>query len=188
MRRLAVILLAGVLSGAPVLLSAQSTEAPADAPAGVSAVPYRILDQDRLLRGSRLGQEILAGIRAAEARLEAENQTLFDQLATEEQDLTDARASLDAEAFRARADAFDTRVESIRAERAQAAQALARWSEGEAQRFFDAALPVLVQLMNEEGILALLKPEVLILGSDWLDITDAAIARLDAIGAEGAQP
>lgn len=190
------ILLTGALICAPVALSAQvppqpttpqtpapQTPAPLTGnalPPGISPVPYRILDQDRLLRGSRLGQAILAGIRAAEAALEAENQQYFDQLAAEERELTEARATLTPEAFRARADAFDARVEQIRAERAAASQELTRWSEAEAQRFFDAALPVLVQMMNEEGILALLKPDTLILGSDWLDITAEAIARLDA--------
>ncbi|WP_417626831.1 OmpH family outer membrane protein [Pararhodobacter aggregans] len=190
MTRLAVILLAGALSGAPVFVAAQSAppvspQVLAPPPEGVSSVPFRILDQDRLLRGSVLGQQILARIREAESQLAAENQRLFDQLAEEEQALTDARAGLGAEEFRRRADAFDTRVEAIRAERADASQALTLWSEQQAQQFFDTALPVLVQMMNEEGLLALLKPDVMILGSDWLDVTDTAIARLDAAIASG---
>jgi len=184
MNPLAPILIAGALLGAPVPLSAQTMSEPAPGlsqlPPGVSVLPFRILDQDRLFRGSRLGQQILAGVRAAEARLEAENQTYFDQLAAEERALTDARVSLTPDEFRARADAFDARVEAIRAERAQASQALTRWSESEAQRFFDTVLPILVQLMNDEGILALLKPETVILGSEWLDITGEIITRLDA--------
>ncbi|WP_370343052.1 OmpH family outer membrane protein [Pararhodobacter marinus] len=187
MVRFPTILLAGALLCAPVCVTAQTAGPAPDAlgarlPQGVSPVPYRILDQDRLLRESELGQEILAGIRAAEAELEAENQFYFDQLAAEERALTEARAGLTPEEFRTRADAFDARVESIRSERAQASQALARWSEGEAQRFFDAALPVLVQMMNDRGILALLKPDTLILGSDMLDVTSDAIALLDASG------
>lgn len=190
MNRLAVILLAGALSGAPVFVAAQSApsvspQVLAPPPEGLSSVPFRILDQDRLLRGSALGQQILGRIREAEGRLAAENQRLFDQLAEEEQALTDARAGLSAEEFRRRADAFDTRVEAIRAERAAASQALTLWSEQQAQQFFDTALPVLVQMMNEEGLLALLKPDVMILGSDWLDVTDTAIARLDAAIAGG---
>ncbi len=182
-RALLTILLAGALCGAPVAIPAQAPDL-----TGVSPVPYRVLDQDRLFRDSRLGQQILAGIRTAEQALEAENQQVADQLAAEERALTEARASLSPEEFRARADAFDVRVESIRAERAQISQQLTRQSEAEAQRFFDAALPVLVQLMSDEGILALLKPDTLVLGSDWLDITDAAIARLDAATTAPADP
>ena len=181
MSRWPTILLTGVLLGAPVFAWAQGTPQLAPAPeTGISPVPYRILDQDRLLRGSRLGQQILAGIRSAEQALEAENQQIADQLAAEERALTEARTTLSPEEFRTRADAFDARVEQIREERAQASQALTRHSESEAQRFFDTALPILVQMMNDEGVLGLLKPDALILGSDWLDITDAAIARLDA--------
>ena len=196
MTRLAAILLTGALICAPVSLFAQTNSSSSEAapqlptatPRNLSGLPYRILDQDRLLRGSQLGQQILAGIRAAEARLEAENQTLFDQLAAEERALTDARASLSTEEFRARADAFDARVEEIRTERAQISQQLARWSEGEAQRFYDAALPILVDMMNDEGVLALLRPETVILGSDALDLTSEAIARLDAAGVDTGEP
>lgn len=198
MRPLATILLAGALLSAPVSLPAQTGPVPGGSgqtgpgltppPQGVSAVPFRILDQDRLLRGSRLGQQILDGIHAAEQRLAEENQRLFDQLTAEESALTEARPTLSPEEFRSRADAFDARVEAIRAQRAQASQDLTTWSEGEAQRFFNAALPVLVQMMNDEGLLALIKPETVILGSDWLDITDAAIARVDAATADGSLP
>ncbi|MFN4098791.1 MAG: OmpH family outer membrane protein [Pararhodobacter sp.] len=186
MKPLAMMLMAGALLGAPVPLPAQSVGGTVPSPSlsqlppGVSALPYRILDQDRLLRDSRLGQQILIGVRAAEARLEAENQEFFDQLAAEERALTEARTALTPEEFRTRADAFDARVEAIRSDRAQASQSLTRWSEAEAQRFFDTALPIMVQVMNDEGILALLRPDTVILGSDWLDVTGLVIERLDA--------
>lgn len=181
-RALGPILLVGALLGAPIGMS--TTAARAQQPA--SAVPFRILDQDRLLHGSQFGQHILAGIHDAEQALQAENQRLFDQLAAEEQALTDQRPDLSPEEFRARADAFDAHVEEIRADRQRASEALTRQSEAQAQHFFDAALPVLVQLMNDERVIGLLKPDLLILGADWLDITDEAIARLDAAYAAGA--
>lgn len=171
-------LLAGVLFGAPVMpFVAQAQQAAASVQA---SVPFRILNETRLLNESRLGQEVLARIDRARQALEDENQRLFDQLEAEESELTSLRATLSPDEFRTRAEAFDARVEEIRAERGQASDDLARRSEAEAQRFFDAALPVLVQLMTDEGLVALLKPETVILGTEWLDITDAAIARLDA--------
>ena len=174
--RLVAAIMAGVLMSAPALSVAQ--EPPVlTAPA---ALPFRILDQDRLFSGSRMGQQILAEIQAEERALEAENLEIFNQLAAEERDLTERRASLSPDEFRALADAFDTRVETIRAERAARAQALLDASEQRAQQFFDAALPVLVQLMNDDGLVVLLKPDTLVLGLDALDITDRAIERLDA--------
>lgn len=155
---------------------------PAPPPTNLTPDPaqgIRVLNQDRLLRDSRLGQALLADLRAAEAALGAENQALFDQLAAEERALTDLRASLPADEFRARAQAFDARVEAIRAERAALSQDLARRYEAETQRFFLTARGVLDDLMADQGIVALLSPQAVILGPDWLDITDAAIDRLD---------
>ena len=106
-RALATIFLAGALNCAPVLVSAQSATSLAPVPQGASPVPFRVLDQDRLFRESQVGQQILAGIEAARQALEAENQVLFNQLATEERALTDARPSLAPDEFRTRADAFD---------------------------------------------------------------------------------
>ena len=176
------ILLAGVLSCASAIGFAQTPPQPPSE----SLASFRLLDQDRLFRDSALGQQVLAQIRAAEAALEAENQALFDQLAAEERALTEARATLTPEDFRARADAFDARVEAIRDERADRSRALAQANEAAAQRFFNAALPVLVQMMNETGVQALLKPDVMILGPDWLDVTADAVARLDSALASGA--
>lgn len=164
---LCAILLAGAVSLAPAASFTQT-------------VGFRILDEERLLRESRLGQQIVAGIRAAEQALEEEHQSIADQLAEEERALTEARAGLTPEEFRLRADAFDLRVEAIRTERNQRSVELARYSDAEAQRFFDTVLPVLATMMSDEGLVALLKPDSLILSVDWLDITESAIERLDA--------
>ncbi|MCC5999281.1 MAG: OmpH family outer membrane protein [Pararhodobacter sp.] len=170
------ILLAGALLGAPAISVAQEGGGQSGTP-----IPIAVLDEDRFLRESQLGQQVLAGIRAAEEALEAENEEISDQLAEEERALTAARARLAPEVFRTRADAFAERVEAIRAERRARSEELARFSETEAQRFFEAAFPVLVELMNDEGIVAILKPDALIIALDFVDITSRAIARLDAI-------
>lgn len=142
-------------------------------------VAIRILNQDRLLQESQRGQALLAALLEAEAELDRDNLALSEQLAEEERDLTGLRGSLDPEDFRARADAFDRRVETIRAERARLAQDLARRYDAEAQVFFQSALPVIAALMQDQGIVAILSPDAVILAADWLDITDLAIDRLD---------
>lgn len=170
------------MRGVRALLAAAALAAAVPLPALPQALTgpgIRVLNQDRLLRESRMGQELLADLREAEQALERENQALADTLAAEERALTDQRASLPPDEFRLRAEAFDRRVESIRAERARLSQDLARRYEAEAQRFFETALPVLTALMAEQGIVAILNPEAVILGAEWLDITDQAIARLD---------
>jgi len=150
-------------------------------PADDSATVIRLLDQDRLFNNSRLGQSMLAELRAAERALEAENQALAEQLAQEERQLTELRASLDPDEFRARADAFDRRVELVRTERARLLQNLAARYEDEARRFFEIAGPVLVELMNDEGVAILLRPESVVFVADWVDMTERAIERLDRV-------
>ncbi|GAB4267165.1 MAG: OmpH family outer membrane protein [Pararhodobacter sp.] len=178
-------MLAGALHGALALFPSGAGMAQDAAPTAQAvtrgSLSVRSLDQERLFQESALGRRIIEGLEAARQELEAENQRLFEQLATEEQQLTELRATLSPEEFRQRADAFDARVEAIRAERGEASQALARRSEAEAQRFFDAALPVLVQMMTEQGLDAVLRPEAVILGSEAFDMTDEAIARLDSV-------
>ncbi|MCC5986469.1 MAG: OmpH family outer membrane protein [Pararhodobacter sp.] len=166
----------GVAAGPPALA--------VPAPAQAQSLPVRLLDEDRLLRESELGRLVLERVRAAEQALEEENRRIADQLAAEEQELTDARAELSPEEFRARADAFDLRVEEIRAERAQRNEELTRFSEGEVQRFFDVAFPVVVDLMNDEGVVAILQPEAVIVALEAFDITGEAVARLDFLWRE----
>jgi Skp family chaperone for outer membrane proteins len=141
---------------------------------------FRILNEERMLRESLYGQAVLAELREAERELEAENERIATELAAEERALTEARAELSPEDFRARADDFDRRVEAIRAERNELSMELARRSEAATGRFFDEALPILLQMMTEEGLVAVLRPDALILGADWLDMTDQVIDRLDA--------
>lgn len=185
-RRLQSILLTGALFCVPVFTTLQGQPAMAQAEQGMrvltsgAQVRFRFLDQDRLLNGSILGQQLQDRLREAERELEAENNALAEQLAAEESELTALRPTLSPEEFRVRANAFDRRVEEIRAERERLNQQLARRYEADVQEFFATALPVLDQLMVDEGLNALLRPDILILGAEWLDITEQAIERLDA--------
>lgn len=177
------LILAGALACAPVsMLMAQAPSTPSHEAA--SPLPYRLLDQDRLLSDSRLGQETLARISEAQEQLEAENLEVFEQLSAEEQELTDLRATLSPSEFRTRADAFDERVEAIRAERARLSAELEQSRQSLIAEFFEAALPILQQYMQEQGILGLLRNDVMIMSSDLLDITDEVIARLNSVAQE----
>ncbi|MEZ5751656.1 MAG: OmpH family outer membrane protein [Paracoccaceae bacterium] len=170
------LIVAGVLFGVPATFLA----APVWAQQASASLPFRTLDQDRLLRESRLGQQVLAAIEERARALDAENQQLVDQLAAEEMALTEARATLSPEEFRARADAFDTRVEEIRAEREQRIQELAAENDQMRQQFYDIATPVLQALLADQGIVAVLYPDVVIWGDlAALDITSTLIERLD---------
>ncbi len=143
------------------------------------AFTIAILNEERLLRESQLGQSILAALGEAERALEEENRRIAEALAAEERALTTLRGQLSAEEFRARAEAFDHRVEEIRAERARLAQELAERYEAETRRFFEQALPIIAEMARNEGVALILRPEAVILNADWLDLTDRVIERLD---------
>jgi Skp family chaperone for outer membrane proteins len=170
LRRLAVAALAALALGGPVLGQEQRPFA-----GGVLLV-----DQERLFAASRFGQKIQAEIEVETKTLQAENRKLESDLEAEERALTERRAILSPEEFRALADAFDTKVKGIRAARdAKAAELTAR-REAARKTFFETAFPILATIMREQGALAIIDRSAVIIAFDRIDITDLAIARIDA--------
>lgn len=147
--------------------------------------PVVLLDRQRLYEGSAMGQALLEQLDAESLALIAENRNLEAALELEEQDLTKRRATLSAAEFRALADDFDRRVEELRQSQDSKSRALARSREEERQHFFTASVPVLAQMMQEIGAVAILDHAAVILSFDRIDITQAAITRLDAAFAAG---
>ena len=138
------------------------------------------LDQDRIYSDSLYGKALEAASLAATQDLAAENRRIEADLSAEEAALTIQRAALTAEAFAALAEAFDTRVEKIRAEQeAKAGQLTADRDAGRTQ-FFQAAVPVLAELMRQQGAYAILNHDAVVLSFDSIDVTTRAIAALDA--------
>jgi Skp family chaperone for outer membrane proteins len=179
LRRACLALVAGaVLAAAPA--TAQAPEAPASA--------VLTLDQERLFTESRFGQRVLARHDEARRALLAENQALEAQLEAEERDLTARRPGLAPSEFRSLADAFDVRAEDIRTRQGAKEQVLRQELNAEQQRFFAAAGPVLEQLLRDRGASVILVPQAILIAVAPIDITDAAIARLDEVLGDGLAP
>ncbi len=174
--------LALVAAIAAAAAAAQETQR---APA-VPQSPILTLDEERVFSGSAFGRRVQAEIAAAEAALAAENRRLEEELAAEERALTDRRAALEPAAFRALADAFDARVQEVRRMQEAKARDIARRRDAERQRFIEAAGPVLGEIARDAGAVAILSDQAIVLAFDRIDITDAAIARLDATLGTGA--
>ncbi len=174
-RRAFLALLAGVAAIPPALGRAQE------------ATPQAVLtlDQERLFAGSRFGRRVLAAHDEARRALLAENRTLEAQLEAEERDLTARRPGLAPSEFRRLADAFDVRAEDIRARQGAKEQVLRQELGAEQQRFFAAARPVLEQLARDRGAAVIVVPQVILVAVAPIDITDAAIARLDEVLGDG---
>lgn len=167
-----------VLGGGPA--TAQDQQLP---------VPIVTLNQDRLYASSLFGQRVRRELEEKSIVLAAENRRIEMELVSEEGRLTEERATLDPEEFRALAEDFDERVTSIRKAQLDKRNALQGAAERERARFFELAYPVLFEMANERGAFAILNQSAVILSSRAIDVTEIAIARIDAeIGASFQPP
>lgn len=153
--------------------------------AGAPQAPVLMLDQGRLFAESRFGRALQADLDAEAAALLTESRRIDAALEEEERSLTARRSAMSPEEFRAAADDFDRRVEELRGAQEAKSRALTRRRDEDRQRFFQAAVPVLGQMMAEAGALVLLDKESVILSFEGIDLTDAAIARMDALLGDG---
>ena len=153
-----------------------------------SASTILTIDQEQLFVGSEFGKAVLAREAAAAKELEAENARIEADLIAEEQDLTVRRETLLAEEFTALATAFDEKVVRIRAEQDAKARELTRAREGDRQAFFRAVIPVLGDLLVERKAVAILDKSSLILSLTVIDVTDEAIAKVNAALKPGEAP
>jgi len=158
---------------------AAAQEAP-QPPAGLVQTPILTIDQDRLFEGTLWGKRAAGRIEASSAALAAENRRIEADLTAEEQALTDKRPTLPADEFRKLADDFDARVTEFRRTQDGKARVIARLHDAERQAFFQAALPVMAEVLRGHGAIAVLDNRAIFLAADAIDATDEMIARIDA--------
>lgn len=178
------------LRAAALVLGAVLAAVPARAQQAPAAPPPLIvtLDEDRLFRDSLFGKAVLARQEADAQALAAEFREIETALEAEERSLTEQRATMTRETFQPLADAFNTRVEGIRRAQDAKSRALNRQFDEERQRFFQAARPVLLRLMQERGAMAIIDKRAVFIGFDELDITAVAVAALDRDLGDGGPP
>jgi len=152
---------------------------------GIVQSPVLTIDQDRLYTGSAYGARVRAEIADASTALAAENREIEAMLIAEEQALTDQRSELSPEEFRDLADAFDTRVQQIRAEQDTKSRALSRRDDQEKQLFYRQIVGVLGELVRERGAVVIIERRSIFLAADSIDVTDLAIERIDASLGDG---
>lgn len=179
----AALLALGLLAG-PVAMAQQVQ--PGAGEASLPQAPILTLDRERLLSETRFGRAVEAQFQQDSETLIAENLRLEQALEAEERALTDQRPTLPAEEFRKLAEEFDTKTEAIRAAQDAKSRAITSRRDAERQRFLQAAIPVLAELMRDTGAVAIFDKEMVILSLRGVDITDEAIARIDAVLGDGA--
>ena len=145
------------------------------------------VEPDRLFAESAFGRRVSAEIEAEGAVLTAENRRIEAELREEEQELTRRRPEMEAEAFRALADAFDSKVQETRRLQEQKLREISKIRDKAHLEFLSASTPILEQIMREAGAGAILDRSAVFLSSDAVDITDLAIVRVDQILGDGSQ-
>jgi Skp family chaperone for outer membrane proteins len=187
MQRAALLLGIGLTFG-PAMPTQAQTLTPAQAPTQAQGVPILTIDQERLFAESLFGRAALARLKASEDALVAENLRIEAALEVEERDLTARRAVLPAAEFRALADAFDAKVEGVRAAQRAKYTDLTAAHEADKRVFLQAAVPIIGQLMQEQGAVAVMDKATIFLSLQRIEITDLAIVRLDAAIGDGTVP
>jgi len=168
------------------VLSLSAQQAPADLSLGQVRSPVLIIDIERIFSESLFGQRISTELQRQTEELAAENRQIEAALTEEERSLTLRRPDMDVAAFRAAAEEFDTRVQEIRRAQDGKERALQLVVTQGRDAFLAAATPVLAQLMAESGAAVILDRRSVFLGVDLVDVTNIAIAAIDAQIGDGA--
>jgi Skp family chaperone for outer membrane proteins len=170
-RAMRLLLLALLALGVPGMALAQSLGSPSS--------PILVIIQERLFTESNVGREIVVRENARRAELQAESREIDAAFEAEEKRLTEQRALLSKDEFRAMADSFDARVVAARASQDEKGQDILREMEGLRRQFFIKAAPILKQIMTDYSAVVLLDQRSLLLSDNRINITDEAIRRLN---------
>ncbi|SDI57641.1 OmpH family outer membrane protein [Aliiruegeria lutimaris] len=163
--------------------------APLPAPAQVFSPinsPVLTLDQDKLYGETLFGKRLQSEFSQASNALAERNRELTEALTVEELQLTEKRKQVSSEEFRALADAFDEKVVKLREDQDAKIAALQRRRDLDRRIFTGRVLPILSEIVRDSGAVALLDNRAVILSADAIDVTDRAIARIDAVLGDGA--
>ncbi|QFT95968.1 Outer membrane protein (OmpH-like) [Roseovarius sp. THAF8] len=153
---------------------------------GVVQSDILVVDPERLFEDTRMGQAITSRLQQEREDLIALNRKLESELEAEERALTEQRDTTSPENFRALADAFDEKVQQIRADSQRRVRQHERNRERAPLDFMRQVEPVLVELMREAGASVVMDRRTVLLQDDVVDITSAAVQRIDATLGDGA--
>lgn len=146
-----------------------------------------IIDSDRLFFETEYGRRIASDLADRTAELQAENDAIVAELTEEERSLTQRRATMDPEAFRAEAAAFDTKVQEVRRARDAKNGELAAEATQARAAFEERVQAIVANLMLERGATMVMEQRNVILSVRAANITDDAIARIDETLGDGTE-
>ncbi|WP_322892419.1 MULTISPECIES: OmpH family outer membrane protein [unclassified Yoonia] len=160
---------------------------PAAAQPQPSGPQVLIIDSERLFFETEYGRRISADLAEKTAALQSENDAIVAQLTEEERSLTQRRATMDADVFRDEAAAFDIRVQEVRRDREAKTVELQAEATRARAAFEERVQAIVANIMIERGAAMVLEQRNVILSVRAANITDDAVARIDAELGDGAE-
>lgn len=154
---------------------------------GLPRTAILTVSSERLYAQSAFGERVAREIDEDSRALAAENRQIEAAFIEEERQLTERRADMSADDFRALADAFDAKVRQMRERQDAKARALIQRNDEARKSFLSQVGPVLVNLMRETGAGVILERSSVFVSANSIDITDVAISRIDAAIGDGTE-
>lgn len=145
---------------------------------------FLVINQERILSGSETGKKLLAEEEQARDALRTEARAIDSAFEAEEQLLTELRATLSVEEFRAKADDFDARVVKARQDQDARSSSLAQDLDRRRRQFYAVVGPILVTLMGRYQAQAIFDENSVLVVDEMLNITENVIAEIDAQAAQ----
>jgi len=160
--------------------SAQNAPKPAAAPAaGTPAPVILVIDRGAILRASKVGQSIVSQVNGFTSAAETEFKGTAQNLRAQEQQLQQQIAILAPDVKKKKIAAFQAQQQAFQ-QKVQQRQAQIQGGVMQARQQVEAALgPILKGIMAERHANLLFDRNAVVLGTINVDITGAAIQRLD---------
>ncbi len=151
---------------------------PGTAPAQQQETPVLVVSRERVLEEAAPADRLNDAEAAMTAELQARVDRAKAELAAEEQELTELRATLPPEEFERRVRDFDRRVRNEREITQRRAAALQTAFRQARQTLVEALVPILVTLSRERGARLVLDSDQILVAHPSIDVTEEAIALM----------
>jgi Skp family chaperone for outer membrane proteins len=142
--------------------------------------PILIIDRERVFASTDYGRRLAAELAAQAEAVQAENERIVQTLTEEERSLTLRRPDMTAQEFRTEATAFDLKAQEVRRARdAKTVELQLATAEARTQ-FEERVQNIIGSILIERGASMIVEQRFVFLSVRSANITDDAIARIDA--------
>ena len=169
----------GIAVSAAAAAPAQMPPPKPAASSGTPAPVILVIDRNAILRASKVGQSIMQQVNGYTQAAEKEFKSTADSLRSQQAQLQQQIAILAPDVKAKKIKAFEGQQQAFQ-QKVQMLQAQIQGGVAQARQQVEAALgPILQQLMAERHANLLLDRSAIVLGTVNVDITGAAVQRLD---------